>query len=188
MPKAFRHTDGSLMVPTKDAPGHIERIARRNGYDAEIVRAATARLSNLPEQKKVELLGLTIINWPTDKAQPDLSGSPVDELVLVKTAFEFLALMAGTAICNVSSHLEEIRDVLKGSGDTAGFSVERLLSPNYAPFHGLCFEGNDPHAKIQVRLFGRLAFRVHFHHLALDVPKIVYTHDLKIGDHSVRQA
>jgi hypothetical protein len=189
MPKTFRHTDGSLMVPTKYAPGHIERIATKGGYDTEIVRAALARLSNIPEQKKVELLpGLTIINWPTDKAERDLSGNSVEELVFVKTAFEFLALMSGTAIYNDAPHLHEIRGVLKGSSETAGFSVERLLSPNYAPFHGLCFEGNDPHARIQVRLFGRLAFRVHFHHLALDGPKIVYTHDLRTGDHDVRQA
>jgi hypothetical protein len=183
MPKAFSHTDGSLMVPTKDAPGHIERIARRNGYDAETVRAASARLSNIPESKKVELLpGLTIIDWPTDKAEPNLSGSPVDDLVLVKTAFEFLAIVAGTAICRDHPHLDEIRSVLKGSGETAGFRVERLLSPNYAPFHGLCFEGNDPYARVQVRLFGRLAFRVHFPRLAVDAPKLVYTHDLKTGD------
>jgi HNH endonuclease len=188
VPKPFRHTDGSLMVATKDAPGHIERIARKNGYDAEIVRAASAHLSNIPERKKVELLpGLTIIDWPTDKAEPDLCGSPVDDLVLVKTAFEFLALMAGTAIYSDAPSLNEIRGVLKGSGETGGFRVERLLGPNYGPFHGLYFEGNDPYAKIQVRLFGRLAFRVHFDRLALDGPKIVYTHDLKTGDQGVRQ-
>jgi hypothetical protein len=188
-PKTSRHIDGSLMVPTKDAPGHIERIATRNGYATEIVRAASARIAKIPEQKKVELLpGLTIINWPTDKAKPDLSGNSVEELVLVKTAFEFLALMAGTAIYSDTSQLSEIRGVLKGSGETSAFSVERLLSPNYAPFHGLCFEGNDPHARIQVRLFGRLAFRVHFHRLALDGPKIVYTHDLRTGHHDVSQA
>jgi hypothetical protein len=86
-----------------------------------------------------------------------------------------------------ASSLNEIRGVLKGSGETGGFRVERLLGPNYGPFHGLYFEGNDPYAKIQVRLFGRLAFRVHFDRLALDGPKIVYTHDLKTGDQGVRQ-
>jgi hypothetical protein len=61
------------------------------------------------------------------------------------------------------------------------------MGPNYAPFHGLCFEGNDPYARIQVRLFGRLAFRIHLLHLALEAPKIVYTHDLKTGDHGFSQ-
>jgi hypothetical protein len=188
-PKTFRHIDGSLLVPTKDAPGHVERIATRSGYGAELVRAASAQVTHLPEGKKVEVLpGLAIINWPTDKAGPDLSGDPVDDLVLVKTAFEFLALMSGTAIYKDHSQLNDVRRALKGSGETAGRSVERLQSPNYAPFHGLCFEGNDPHAKIQIRLFGRLAFRVHFHRLALDGPKIVYTHDLRTGDHNVREA
>lgn len=189
MPKTFRHVDGSLIVPTKDAAAHIERIAARRGYDIETIRAASARLTSIPEQSKVELLpGLTIINWATDKAEPDLGGSPVNELVLVKIAFEFLALLSGTAICNDTPHLNEIRGVLKGSGDTTGFSVERLLAPTYAPFHGLCFEGNSPHAMVQVRLFGRLAYRIHFYRLALDAPKAVYTHDLRGGEHGFNQS
>jgi hypothetical protein len=68
----------------------------------------------------------------------------------------------------------------------AAFSVERLLAQDYAPFHGICFEGNDPYVKIQVRLFGRLAYRVHFRRLSLDQRKIVYTHNLKSGDQDVR--
>jgi hypothetical protein len=39
-------------------------------------------------------------------------------------------------------------------------SVERLEAKEYAPFHGVCFEGNDPYTKIQVRLFGKLSYRV----------------------------
>jgi hypothetical protein len=66
-------------------------------------------------------------------------------------------------------------------------SVERLEAKEYAPFHGVCFEGNDPYTKIQVRLFGKLSYRVHFHHLSLDRPKIIYTHYLKSGHHDVRE-
>jgi hypothetical protein len=56
--------------------------------------------------------------------------------------------------------------------------VERLTSNQYEPFHGVCFEGNDPYAKVQIRLFGWLAFRVHFLHLAIGGERFVYTHRL----------
>ncbi|WP_338308107.1 HNH endonuclease [Bradyrhizobium sp. TM233] len=188
MPKTFRHTDGSLMVPTKDAAAHIERMAAKHGHAGEFARVAASRLNSLPEQTKVELLpGISVINWPTDQARPDLGAHPVNELVLVKTAFEFLALLLGTAIYESVAALGQIRDALKGSGDASGYRVERFLSPTYAPFHGLCFEGNDPHAKVQIRLFGKLAFRVHFLHLAVDAPKAVYTHSLTTGEHSFLQ-
>ena len=45
--------------------------------------------------------------------------------------------------------------------------IERLHAPANKPFHGLCFEGNDPYAKVQVRLFGKLACRIHLNHLAV---------------------
>jgi site-specific recombinase XerD len=38
------------------------------------------------------LLGVSIINWPADKAKRDLSrGTPLNDFVAVKIAFEFLA-------------------------------------------------------------------------------------------------
>jgi len=189
IPKPFRHTDGSLMVPTKDAAGHIERMATRRGYGSEIVRAAAASVASMPERMRIELLpGISLINWPTDEPMPDLSGRPLDDLVLVKTAFEFVALILDTAIYADTPHLGEIREALTGNSKAGGFRVERFMASDYASFHGVCFEGNDPHARIQIRLFGKLAFRIHFLHLALDAPKIVYTHNLKTGDHDFTRA
>jgi hypothetical protein len=106
---------------------------------------------------------------------------------VVKIAFEFLALMSGTAICSVTPELNEVRRALKGGTGSSSFGVERLLARDYAPFHGICFEGNDPCVKIQVRLFGRLAYRVRFRRLSLDQRKILYTHNLKSGDQDVRE-
>ena len=165
-PKPSRHIDGSLMLPSNDAPEHIERILRKNGHAPEFVQAALMKLAGATEGHKVELSpGVSVINWPTDKAEIDFSrGAPLNDLVAVKIAFEFLALMSGTVICSGTSELNEVRRALKCARESAAFSVERLLAPDYAPFHGICFEGNDPYVKIQVRLFGKLAYRVHFRH------------------------
>jgi hypothetical protein len=132
---------------------------------------------------------VSIINWPLDKAELDLSrGASLHELVAGKIAFEFLALLSGTVICKDVPQLTGIRHALmECHHGSEVFNVERLLAPDYAPIHGICFEGNQPHATIQVRLFGKLAFRVHFRRLALSQPKIVYTHYLKSGEEYVRE-
>jgi hypothetical protein len=188
-PRTSRHTDGSLMVPTNDAAAHIERMLERGGHGPESIQAALMRFAAAPEGQKVELSpNVGIINWPTDAANPDLSrGTPLNDLVAVKVAFEFLALISGTAICDDTSQLNEVRDALKCAHVSAAFSVDRLLAKDYAPFHGICFEGNGPYVKIQVRLFGMLAYRVHFRRLSLEQRKIQYTYDLKSGHHYVRE-
>jgi hypothetical protein len=190
-PLTSTHDDGSLMAPINDAPGHIERILKKDEHAPELVQLALKRLVTAPEGQRVELVsGVYITNWPTDSAKPDLSqGIPLDDLVVVKIAYEFLALVSGAAICDSTSQLNEIRCALKCARSSPSFSVERLvtIAKDYASFHGICFEGNDPYAKIQVRLFGKLAYRVHFHRLSLDRPKIIYTHDLKSGHHDVRE-
>jgi hypothetical protein len=178
------------MVPAKDAPGHIERMLIRDGHVTEFVQAALARHQSAPEGQRVELSrNVSAINWPTDKVKLELSrGQPVNDLVLVKIAFEFLALISGSVICNDTRQLNEIRGALRSQDPVSNaFKVERLLAPHYDTFHGIYFEGNDPYLKIQVRLFGKLAYRVHFYRLALNGAKIIYTHNLKSGDEEVRQ-
>jgi hypothetical protein len=58
----------------------------------------------------------------------------------------------------------------------------------YEPFHGIVFEGNDPYAKVLIRLFGWLAFRVHFLRLACSGSRFVYTHRLDEQQEHVGQA
>jgi len=110
----------------------------------------------------------------------------MDPLIPAKTAYEFLACHVGRAIYEDGFHLSQIRSVLKNrlmSSDV--LSIERLTSNKYKPFHGIYFEGNDPYAKVQIRLFGWLAFRVHFRHLPIGGPRNVYTHQLDSGDEDI---
>jgi hypothetical protein len=188
-PRTFRHDDGSLIASSSDAQEHIERILIKDGHTPDFVQAASKKFATAPEMQTVELSpGVSIINWPSDNAKPDFSrGIPVDDLLVVKISFEFSALLSGTAICNDSPHLNEVRHALNCAHPSAAFTVERLEAKDYAAFHGVCFEGNDPYAKIQVRLFGRLAYRVHFRFLSLDQRKIVYTHNLKSGVQDFRE-
>ena|SRR5262245_48483617 len=85
------------------------------------------KLAAAPEGQRVELSpDVSIINWPTDEAKPDLSrGTSLNDLVAVKVAFEFLALISGPAICDDTSKLNEVRDALKCARDSDAFSVDR---------------------------------------------------------------
>ena len=65
------------------------------------------------------------------------------------------------------------------------FRVERFPLKKYEPFHGICFEGNSPYAKVQIRLFGGLAFRVHFLHLVVSGRRFTYTHKLDTNEEDV---
>lgn len=117
-------------------------------------------------------------------AGPDLRAASVETMLFVKIAYEFAALLVGQAIYSNTPQLVEIRGVLQNKQpDSDAFDIEILMAEEAAPFHGIAFEGNSPHATFQVRLFGKLAYRVHLKRLAIDHKPIAYTHDLKSGEH-----
>lgn len=104
----------------------------------------------------------------------------MDPLAPLKMAYEFMACHVGGAI--YGDAWDQIRQALRQETAQAGiFEVERLTSEKYEPFHGLCFEGNEPHARVQIRLFGWLVFRVHFLLCRVSGARFIYTHDLEAG-------
>ena len=126
--------------------------------------------------------GLRITKWSVDSVKPDPSGPEIDLVVPAKIAFEFLALHCGDSIYENPAPLKAIRrQLLNGTLSKGNVHVERLVAQNHRFFHGLVFEGNTPGARVQIRLFGRLAFRIQFHYLAIDCTRLSYTHDLLSG-------
>jgi hypothetical protein len=78
----------------------------------------------------------------------------------LKIAYEFTALMVGTAIYASDPRLIELRTALRERDETSdAFELERLEVREKAssPLHGIWFEGNNDHAVIQTRLFGNRA-------------------------------
>jgi hypothetical protein len=184
-----KNADDSLIQPTPDARRAIETILKRQGYDAPLRTEALRRFDEAPENTKVEVApGLEIVKWQVTDIELALDGPLVDPVVPIKSAFEFLAGHLGTAIYDESPPLNEVRRVLGGGGiDISQIRVERLHAPKSHSFHGIIFEGNNPHAQVQIRLFGKLAFRVHFLKLAVGGPRIQYTHDLTDNKESLVQ-
>lgn len=187
--KATKMADGSLIQPTPDARCSIQTMLERGGADPKLRAEALARFDAAPENTRVALVpGLDIVKWGVQGLEPGLEGPLMDPVVPIKTAYEFLAGHLGTAILESAPQLDGIRDILAGGTmDTSVVAVDRLHAPTARPFHGVIFEGNNPHARVQVRFFGKLAFRVHFRQLALGGPRAAYTHDLVTGEEMVVQ-
>ncbi len=129
------------------------------------------------------------ISQPTFEIGPDFtSGETLTPLVALKTAYEFSVLSFGAAMLEDKPPLNDIRrTLLEGDASSPCFNVEAMITQDrtYEPFHGIAFEGNKPHAVIQVRLFGSLAYRVHFTALAIDFRPFGYCHDLNTGEEAM---
>ena len=174
--------DGSLIVPPGKSLDHLKRMAEREGRGP--LFCIDVDIDNLSSGESIEVApGIEITNWIVDSVKPDLNGPEIAPVVPAKIAFEFLALHCGDDIYENSPQLKSIRrQILKGDLSEGNVHVERLMAQNNLLFHGLAFEGNSPGAQVQIRFFGQLAFRVQFRHLAINCPRLGYTHDLISGE------
>ena len=133
--------------------------------------------------------GLEVVKWSIEGIQLDLGQSKViDSRLPAKIAFEFLALCAGGAICSHDGRLQKLRRILAPGSDwdDTTLRVERFDAGEAGPFHGICNEENAEYSQVQVRLFGCLAYRVHFLRLYIEGPQYAYTHWLTTGQEDVR--
>lgn len=188
--RARKATDGSLVQPTDIARTSIANMMRKSGSSEASITEALRMLDRAPEGHRVMVSSnLEAVKWAVDKIQLDLSGNRLmSPLVPVKIAFEFLACHLGTAIYQEIPPIEAIRNALLTlDAGSASFRVERLNASDYQPFHGIYFEGNDPHAKVLMQLLGWLAFRVHFPQLQVGGDRYRYTHYLESGEEDFRR-
>jgi hypothetical protein len=181
--------DGSLIQPSDDARKSVEKILRKSGSGMAPIEEALRLLDDAPENERVQVApGLEVEKWSIEKLDFDFKGNrPMSPLVPLKIAFEFLACHIGTAIYDDAPQFCDLRQVLRESIEVHEcFRVDWLNAAEYKPFHGICFEGNDPHARVLIRLFGWLAFRVHFLRLGVGGPRFVYTHYLDTNREDIR--
>jgi HNH endonuclease len=182
--RSRRANDGSLIQPTDTARITISTILKRQGAPVVEIREALSILENSEPNSRIEIHPtLDIIRWTPESAEPDLSNCElVNPLIPLKIAFEFLALHLGETIYEDFAFMEIRAAMLDRNTSAACFKIERLQARRYEPFHGICHEGNSPYTIVQIRLFGKLAFRVHFLRVAANGPRLVYTHNLGTGE------
>jgi hypothetical protein len=184
-----RAADSSLIQPTDHARKSVETILSKSGVGEIPLAEVLRKFDETSDNHKITLApGLEVVKWGIEKIDLDFSESRLmSPMVPLKIAFEFLACHLGTAIYDKAHQMQEVRIALREMvEDDLCFEVERLHAAEYKPFHGVCFEGNDPYARVLIRLFGWLAFRVHFRRLAVGGPRFVYTQSLATGSEDLR--
>ena len=173
--------DGSLIVPDLDASKIIKSIMQKRGVSISNINEAIAEWEHSPAATTVDLgAGLSVRDWRNHPATPIYTEPALSSLVPLKVAYEFFALLVGSMI--YSPEFQHIRDVLITQNNNL---ADEMVTYNWAgkpdAFHGIAFEGNQDTAQFQVRFFGLLAYTVWFPKIALQHPRIVYTHRLDTG-------
>lgn len=173
--------DGSLIQDTPRAMKSIRSMLKRAGSEEVSIAESLSRFESAPDNTLVPLAhGLEAIKWSIEHVEPSLDGPLLPQLVPLKSAYEFMALHLGSAIYDEVPALRAVRTALSGGKvDQEHLLIERLHAQTSKLIHGIAFEGNAPYAKVQIRLFGQLAFRIHFRTLSIEGSRFVYTHDLE---------
>ena len=174
--------DGSLIAPDSDAPKIIKSIMQKSGVPISNINEALANWEHSPAGTIVDLSAdLSVRKWQNHPATPTYTEPRLSPLVPLKVAYEFSALLVGSMIYR--SEFQHIRDVLINQDCIL---ADELVTYNWAgkpdAFHGIAFEGNKGIAQFQVRLFGLLAYTVRFSKIAIEHPRILYTHRLDTGE------
>jgi hypothetical protein len=184
-PVTFKSEDGYLVQPSEAAIRDIKKTLAQRGQDAQSIADAVSKHAAAPVDQAVEIAPRIVIRKRSfDASTIHPKGKSVNSLLLLKIAYEFLALCLGNAIYGEQPELDQIRHTLR-TLDRKNAFVEFFERENNYHVHGIAFEGNDPFARVQVRLFGSLAFRVNFPRIAVGGPCFAYTHDLSDGKESV---
>lgn len=181
--------DGSIITPSPLAKRHIEGLLRKDGHSPSMIEKALTAVNEAPLNQRISISPeIDVITWSSENFKLDFGTMRImNPLVPAKIAYEFLAGHLGNQIYDENVVLDDIRSMFSnGVVSENDVIVERLSANNNGVFHGICFEGNSPYAKILIRLFGTLAFRVSFKRMAVGGARFIYTHTIETGDENIR--
>ena len=176
-----RGADGVITVPTDKGKAAIATILEREGHNSALRKQAIRAFDQAQENEPLELVpGLHVVKWSVDSLRLSLEAEPMRDVVPLKIAFEYLMLHLGSGAYTMQSTLDHVRAVLRDecSVNNETVTIERLeASTEPRAFHGITFEGKSE-AQVQIRLFGKVAFRIRFIGVETPRKRWCYTHDL----------
>ncbi len=176
--------DGSLLVPSNNVEKHIQNKLQKEGLTPIQVQKGLEIYKNAKVGEKVELSpNISVIQHTPEYQGPKFDSSKsMNPLLPLKIAYEFAVLITGAPILERNFPFQKVRRCLiEQQLDETAFKIERLDASEYKPFYGIAFEGNSPVATFQIRLFGKIAYRVRFTGAAINLAPCIYTHNLKSG-------
>jgi hypothetical protein len=181
---AARGPKGSLDLDLRESRKNIRHRLKKRGLDAAALDEAMARFDTAPLDVPVALPGgIGIIQRQVSLTlAPVLSGPLLDERVLLKIAYESLALHIGNDIYSDVPALNELRAAIwDGKARTDFHEIQYWMSRDYTPVHGIAFIGL-PYAGVTICLFDWLRYRVHLKRIAVNPPNWGYSHRLDTGE------
>ena len=180
--------DGSLIQPTHIVRKNIEKIIRKETSQEITVLDALKRFDEAKEGVEVSITKrIRVKKWGVKGIRPALGKRTINDQVLIKIAYEFIALNLGRNIYEPAFDVHR-GVLLANSISTDAYRIDYLRGPRYLPFHGVGLEQVSPYVIVQIRLFGLLAFRVHFLRISIKGPRYYYTHDIENGQESIVKA
>lgn len=182
-----RLSDGSLIQPTDIARRSVEVMLRKAGYPDTPLQGVLADVDAVRDDERLEIApGLEIVKWRMGRVAPDLSRSFSSPLLATKIAYEFLACHVGSGIYSNARALRAIRAALRNGAADQHTRVERLEANQKRQLHGIVVEAGKPYVRVQIRLFGWIAYRVHFLRIGFRGTRYAYTHEIESSGEGVR--
>ena len=173
-----KRADGSIVQPVDDSAKALSTILQRRGATQNEISNAEMKFKELPEGSPIKVAdGIEVIKWTPDKLYPAVNSRGIDPRVLLKMAYEYLALHLGSKIFH--HYFDPVRSAfLQGGVVPSCCSVQekRVADRKYEPFHGLVVKNTASGSVVKIRLFGYLSYPVHFFGLQiLSAKSLCYT-------------
>jgi hypothetical protein len=175
---ARKAADGSLLINTREASGHLERMLERSGLDPQQVEEFLGAFKAASEDEVVDSgAGIAAVKRPLRPSEPDLSKPLCDDRVPGVIAFGYLCLAFGNAI--MSDHFNGLRVWLEGGDLPEAVTVSRSFIGTYESHHFIAMRAFEEEVAVQIHLFGGLVYQVNIGRLAYRGDCPVYLEDLK---------
>ncbi len=159
-----KRADGSIIQPLNDSAKTVRTILHRRGATHNEISNAEMKFKELPQGSPVKVAdGIEVIKWTPDESYPAVNSQGIDPRVLLKMAYEFMALHLGSKIFH--DYFDPVRSAFLPSGvapNCCSVQEKRAAERRYQPFHGLVVKNTASGSVVKIRLFGYLSYLVHF--------------------------
>ena len=181
--RSQRLDDESLLQTNSDAKRTVKQWMKKDGMSENSIAEAIQRIDSFEPGTVVVLPGgITIRPRAIRSFLPDRTKPTLGPMLPFKIAYEYLAILLGSAIYLDSPPLNEARASLQRGVLAPSIKVGTFLPSTTRVVHGIAFSGNEPHASIQICLFGAVVYRVQFTTLSINQTPQIYSYDLETKD------
>jgi HNH endonuclease len=156
--------DGSLIQPLTTTAKTVHTMLRRRSATQEEISNAEMKVKELPEGVRVKVAnGIEVVKSTPTTVYPALNSQGIEPRILLKIAYEYLALHLGSKIFH--QYFDPVRSTFLRGGvvpNCCSVQERRVRDRKYEPFHGLAFKNTVSGLVVKIRLFGYLSYPVHF--------------------------